>query len=108
MIVIRDNIFSKYTKVDKYVFTYPGITDGAKVLYGYLSGLPTGRNFSDKYILTSLGISPRTLANRKKELKDAGLILIDQISPRNYMLFVGTTKKTATEVKEDWIRANDY
>ena len=108
MIVIRDSINHRYTKVDKNVFILRGLTDGAKVLYGYLAGLPTGRNFSDSYILKALGISRRTLANRKRELKDMGLILIEQVSPRNYMLFVGTTEKRANQVRDEWVDANDY
>jgi biotin operon repressor len=107
MIVIRDSINYRYTKVDKNVFVIKGMTDGAKVLYGYLAGLPTGRNFSDKYILKALGISRRTLANRKRELKNMGLILIDQISPRSYVLFVGNTLKRAHEVREEWKNSND-
>ena len=107
MIVIRDGLSSCFTKVDKYVFTCRDLTDGAKVLYGYLSGLPTGRNYSDNYLVVALKISARTLANRKKELADLDLILVSQISPRVYMLFVGRLDHPASVVKSKWEQEND-
>lgn len=107
MIVIRDGLSNCFTKVDKYVFTRRNLSDGAKVLYGYLSGLPTGRNFSDKYLIEALDISARTLANRKKELAHLDLILVSQISPRVYMLFIGRLDHPASQVKFLWDQEND-
>ena len=107
MIVIRDGLSRCFTKVDKYVFTNRDLSDGAKVLYGYFSGLPTGRNYSDTYLLKALGISMRSLARRKAELVATDLIMVDQISPRVYMLFIGRLDHPASEVKKHWAEQND-
>ena len=111
MIVIRAPINSGFTKVDRRVFTLPKskLSDGAKVLYGYLAGVQTGQDFSDKYIIKAMEISQDTLTRRKKELKNANLILTWQISPRVYILFVGCTGRysTATHVKDNWFNRND-
>lgn len=108
MIVIKAPLNRSFNKVDKHVFTKRGLTDGAKVLYGYLSGLPTGQNFKDSYLVKALDIGQRTLNNRKKELSDLDLILVKQISPRVYMLFIGTLVYPASLVKEEWEKENDY
>ena len=96
-----------FTMVDRHVFTVRGLSDGAKVLYGYLAGLKNGANFSDTYILKALDTSQTVLTRRKKELKDHGLILVDQISPRVYVLYVGNTKESAEHVKLTWITEED-
>lgn len=106
--IIRHSLPTKnYTKVDRRVFTNPKISDGAKVLYGYLCGLRNGANFSDKYIIQALGMSLRALANRKKELKDNDLILIDQIAPRLYVIYIGYTSLSAKEVRSTWVKDDD-
>jgi len=107
MIIVRDNIFERFTKIDKNVFTSNLISDGACRLYGYLSGLPTGHNYSDNYIVKALGISKRTLSNRKAELTKRDLILVKQIGPRNYMLFVGRLDRPASQVQYEWEKNND-
>lgn len=106
--IIRHNLPTKnYTKVDRRVFVNPKLTDGAKVLYGYLCGLRNGANFSDKYIVKAMGMSLRALANRKKELKENKLILIEQISPRVYVIYIGYTSLSAAEVRDTWIMEED-
>ena len=103
---VKNNILG-YTQVDKYVFTKRGLSDGAKVLHGYLAGLKDAENFSDTYILKALGISSTVLARRKKELKDHDLILVDQIGPRVYILYVGSTKISASAYKEQFTAEED-
>ena len=106
--IIRHNLPSKaFTKLDRYVFTRRGLSDGAKVLYGYLCGLRNGANFSDKYILGAMDISQRALTNRKKELKEADLILMEQVSARIYVIYIGHTKMSARQVKAQWKREED-
>ena len=106
--IIRHNLPSKrFTKLDRYVFTKKGLSDGAKVLYGYLCGLRNGQNFSDSYIIEALGISKPVLYRRKKELTDNALILMDQISSRFYVIYIGHTKMHAAQVKRQWEKAED-
>ncbi len=76
-------------------------------MYGYLCGLRNGANFSDKYLIQALGITQRTLSSRKKELKDENLIMVDQVSPRIYVIYIGHTKLPATLVKSQWLKEED-
>lgn len=96
-----------FTKIDRHVFANPKLSDGAVRLYGYMCGLRNGANFSDSYIMKALGISKRALYNRKRELKALDLILIDQLGPRYYILYIGYTGMSATEVKELWTEESD-
>ena len=98
---------SHYTKVDRYVFTDSRLSDGAKVLYGYVAGLKSGGNFSDNYIIKVLRISKTVLYRRKKELIDAGLILIEKLNARTYILYVGFSTCSAEQVKAQWIAEDD-
>ena len=104
MIVVKGLIHNKFTKVETAVFTDRSLSDGAKVLYAYLSGINTNKQYSDSYFIKALGISSDTLARRKRELKRVGLIMVGQISSRVYTLFIGTTNYPAIKVKTDWER----
>ncbi len=108
--IIRHSLPSEsYTKVDRAVFTNKGISDGAKVLYGYLCGLRNGADFKDAYIMKAMNISKTVLARRKKELKDSDLILVDQVSARRYFMYIGHSGFTAEMVKQHWItNEEDY
>ena len=97
-----------YTKIDRRVITNPELSDGAIRLYCYLCGLMNGANFSDTYLKAALKISKETLARRKKELKDAGLILVDQIRPRVYVIYIGYMERNAASVKEEWEKFEDH
>lgn len=108
MIVRHSLPTHSYTKIDRHVFTSRDLTDGAKVLYGYLAGLKNGASFSDKYVLKALNISQSVLTRRKKELKDAGLILMDQVSPRVYVLYIGHTGMAAGLVRQHWRFEDDH
>jgi hypothetical protein len=108
MLIIRDNVCTRFTKIDKQVWELPKevLSDGAKVLYVHLLGLQSNRQFTDKYISKRYGISLRSLAKKKKELKDLNLILIKQTSPRFYVCFVGYLNHPASKVKEIWESGN--
>lgn len=106
--IIRHSLPTRaFTRIDRRVFANPNISDGAVRLYGYLCGLKNGANFSDKYLAKALNIVPNTLTKRKKELKDFDLILVDQISARVYVIYIGYSNMTAKEVKEWWIQNHD-
>ena len=106
--IIRHNLpNNKFTKLDRRVFSNSKLSDGAVRLYGYMCSLRNGANFSDQYLLTALSISKRALYNRKKELKEADLILIDQISARVYVASIGYTDFTARQVKNLWRSEED-
>jgi len=96
-----------FTRVDRRVFTMPNLSDGAKVLYGYLIGLKSGQNFSDVYISKALGISKVVLSRRKRELKNYDLILVEQISARLYFIYIGFTDYPASAVRDRWISMED-
>lgn len=106
--IIRHNLpTSGFTRIDRTVFTHPGLTDGATRLYGYLCGLRNGASFSDKYIMTAMNISQAVLTKRKRELKDTNLILVDQISPRVYVIYIGYRRMPASQVKAIWENEED-
>ena len=106
--IIRHNLPHKqYIKVDRKVFINPNLSDGAKTLYGYLCGLRNGANFSDSYITKALRISQAVLTRRKRELKEADLILVDQVSPRIYVIYIGHSTYPASEVKSRWVNEDD-
>jgi hypothetical protein len=106
--IIRHNLPNYgFTRIDRKVFTNPNITDGATRLYGYLCGLRNGANFSDKYITKAMSISQAVLTKRKKELKDAGLILVDQVSPRVYVVYIGHSNMLAKQVRQIWLNEED-
>ena len=94
----RDN----FTKISNKIWVDENLTDGAKVLYGFLASLPNGKTIHDNYIAKCLGIADRTIKYRKKELKDAGLILLVPLAPRIYDLYIGSYSCPASKVKEIW------
>lgn len=101
--IIRHNLPNrKFTRIDRYVFTNMTLSDGAVRLYGFLCGLRNGANFTDAYIISAMHISQAVVTRRKGELKKAGLILIDQITPRLYVIYIGHSKLSANSVKESW------
>ena len=102
--IIRHSLPSKaYTKVDRNVFTDMRLSDGACRLYGFLCSLRNGANFTDAYILKAMQVSQTVLTRRKKALKDSDLILIDQVSPKLYVVYIGYTSMPATVVKKQWV-----
>ena len=78
-----------WTKYDNQVFRIKGLTDGAKVLYGFLASLRSGDEFTDTFVMNGLHISQKTLTNRKRELKELGLILIEKTGLRGYVMYIG-------------------
>lgn len=108
VVIIRHSLPNRcFTRIDRRVFTNTNLSDGAKVLYGYLCGLRNGANFSDAYVIKALDTSQRVLTRRKKELKDEDLILMDQLTPRIYVIYIGHSLLSASEVKAGWNREDD-
>lgn len=75
---------------------------GAKVLYGFLSASRPGDVYSDKDLAKAFKISQQTLTRQKKELKDNKLLLVEQIQPRIYVAYVGSTEASAKKVRDEW------
>ena len=40
-------------------------------------------------------------------MKDENLIMVDQVSPRIYVIYIGHTKLPATLVKSQWLKEED-
>lgn len=103
MAIVRHSLPTEsFTKIDKKVFIDRELSDGAVRLYGYLCGLRNGADFTDNYVIEALGLSKDTLARRKRELKNRGLILTEQIAPRVYVIYIGYIGFTAEKVKQQW------
>jgi len=102
MIIRKSLATDKYSKIDNKVWTNPKLSDGAVRLYGYLASLRNGQNYVDNYLVKALGITQKTLTNRKRELKNEDLILSEQIDKKIYILYIGTSDRPASYVKEYW------
>jgi|TARA_B110000902_G_scaffold198371_1_gene225164 hypothetical protein len=92
----------KFTKISNLIFSDPMLSDGAKVLYGFLASMPNGKTIVDGYILKALKVSQPVLTRRKKELKDSGLIMMVQLAPRVHDLYIGFPGCSALMVKNAW------
>lgn len=88
--------------VDPEVISYPQLSNGAKVLYIHLCGIPAGHLINHNRIAKVMGISKRTLILKKKELKDMDLILIKQVAVGVTILFVGNSNISASTLKNNW------
>lgn len=91
-----------YTKIDNRLWSRSDISDGALRLYGFIASLPNGKVITDAYIIKSLGWSQRTVSSKKKELKEAKLLLMVKISARVHDLYLGYSRFTAEQVKAMW------
>lgn len=87
-----------FTKLDRNILVHDGLSDGAKVLYAFLFGLPPSTNYSDGYLIKVLKLSKRAIASRKKELRDADLLVTEQIGARVYHAYMGTSALPASKV----------
>ena len=107
MAIIRktlpNGINGNYVKYDPRIFLIKDLSDGAKVLYGYVASMRNGGEFSDVFFMKGLSLSPSAFKRRKKELVDAGLMLVDRVGLKNYILYVGFIGMSATEVKRRWL-----
>ena len=102
MIIRHLRPVNNWTKIDNHVAINANISDGAYRLYGYLCGLRDGADYKDTLIIKALGLSKATLARRKKELTDNGLIYTKQLYPRVYILYIGNSKYPAINVMKEW------
>lgn len=102
MIIRKEIPRSCWSKIDNRVIQDNTISDGAVRLYAYLIGMENGRNLTDAYIVKALSVSSKTLYNRKRELTKKNLILVEQIQPRVYSIYIGTKSKPASLVKQEW------
>ena len=92
---------NSWTKIDKYVFTLD-ISAGAKVLYGFMFGMAPNSMYTDKMIMEELRLSQATLTRYKRELKDAKLLLVVELLPRQYAAYLGNTRSKASDLRAKW------
>lgn len=91
-----------YTKIDNNVTRNKDITDYGYRLYAFISGFKNGFQLNDAYIMQSLGWSRDKVSRAKKNLVENDLILVQKIDRATYLLYVGTTKVKAQQVKDNW------
>ena len=91
-----------FAKISNKIFRKSGLSHGASCLYGYLCTLPNGKTFIDKDVMKDMGCSQPVLTRWKRELKDNNLILVLQLAPRIYDLYIGHPGLPASEVKMRW------
>ena len=89
---------------DPRVMIISELSDGAKVLYAWMSICNSGMLFDDKKVSAAFGITQQVLTKRKAELKKHKLILPDTDKKgRVYFLYIGNTQITAKAVKQQWM-----
>lgn len=112
MAIIRKNLPSmedgNWTKVDNDIFWNRNLSEGAKLLYCFLASLRNAHDFNEEYAMNALKLSDKTLRSRKKELTDAGLILLDRVGKFKYFLYIGHSGFKASEVKRYWDRIDNF
>jgi hypothetical protein len=91
-----------YTKVSNSFWSLTTLSDGAKVLYGLVASFPNGKTVHDVYLAKVLGVSLRTITNRKEELKAHDYLLMVQLAPRVYDLYIGYPGYPASKVRQVW------
>lgn len=101
-IIVKKLPTENFTKIDNRIIQNPEISHVAFRVYCFLAHLPNAKYISDGYILKSLGISQATLTRMKRELKERNLILMEQLGPKVWTLYIGTTKVNAHTVKNRW------
>lgn len=89
--------------MDRAVFLLPELTDGAKVLYAYLFSHVDGANIDEGFLQSAMGLSQSAYARRKRELTGAGLLLVEQTSPRVYVCYLGVAGFKAKSIKTHWV-----
>lgn len=95
-----------YAIVDRNVITNPDLSDGAKLLYAFLVGIPPGGNYTDAYLMKALGLSKRAIINRKNELRKADLLYIERLSSRVFQAYIGNSNISGMQVAAE-IKATD-
>jgi len=75
---------------------------GARLVYVALKTLKPDRDINLKIFAQKMGIGITSLDKYKKELTDAGLIMVHQIRPRQFNLYIGSSHQPAENVKEYW------
>lgn len=102
MIIRHDLPNQHFTKIDRYVVSNMKLSDGAVRLYAFLCGVRNGANITDAYLMKCLDVSQKSLYRRKAELRDAGLVLMDQLGKKVYVCYIGHSRLTAEQVKQRW------
>jgi hypothetical protein len=94
----------KYTKIENAIPTLDSqhLSDGGVRLYLFLATLPISKEVTDQFLLTSLGISKKSLWKYKKELKALDLVHIKKIKRGQYYIYVGSLAMGASKVEQYW------
>ncbi len=91
-----------FTKADNKVILNRNLTDQAKVLYWYMASHKNAFQLNDGLTKKALGWSQNKISRYKNELKQHGLIHIEKIDTRTYILYIGSSQISASEVKKNW------
>ena len=89
------NLYKKYvnsnfTKVANELIRDDNLSSDAKVIYIFLMGLPRNTSITDRYICKSTGLKIKNVTNKKRELKEAGLLFVDRVGTKAYNTYLGS------------------
>jgi hypothetical protein len=89
-----------FTKVDYAVLRDPRINLMAFKLYVHYCSFKSGTDFSDEYLAKLLGnVSTKSVTRARTTLVDIGLLLVEKVSPRRWVVFVRDSGTTFEEIK---------
>jgi len=93
---------SKYSKIDNNVARNKEIKDYSFRYYCFVAGYKNGFQLNDEYVATCLGWQRDKVARAKRDLIEAGLLLVEKIDRSTYFLYIGNSSFKASEVKKHW------
>lgn len=71
---------------------YIGLSKEALALYWVMNAVNPKKNYVDQYFAKVLGVSLRSLAGYKKELKDENILYVKKINKTTYQNYLGDAK----------------
>jgi hypothetical protein len=98
---------NNFTKVDYAVLRDPRINLMAFKLYVHYCSFKSGSDFSDEYLAVLLGnVSTKSVTRARATLVTIGLLLVEKISPRRWVVYVRDTGSTFEEIKNKRNKTN--
>ena len=103
MAIIRKYLTkNNYTKADNNILNNKHLSDQAKLLYWFIASHKNAFQLNDGFIVDGLNWSRAKVTRYKTELQKWGFILVDKIDRSTYFMYVGSSEKSAEQVKKEW------
>lgn len=107
MIVQHELTAEKFLEAARAVTRDLGFPDSTVRFYVFLAGLENGYDFREMFLQKTLNMGRNAIVQRKKDLKKAGMLIIEEIERKKFMAFIGSPTQPASEVQANWHRAQE-